>query len=248
LYAHLDAPMILTEIEVAELVKYADNAWHALKVGFANEIGVIAKAVGVDSHKVMEIFCQDTKLNLSPYYLKPGYAFGGSCLPKDVRALTYAARSRDLDLPILGSILPSNEIHIQRGIDLVLEKGKRKVGILGFSFKSGTDDLRESPLVRLIEALIGKGLDLKLYDKNVNLAKLVGANKKYILESIPHISSLMVDSVDAVLAHADVVVIGNGSGEFKDVPQRVKAGQHVIDLVRIVDPSNAGKGYEGICW
>lgn len=248
LYAHLDAPMILTEIEVAELVKYADNTWHALKVGFANEIGVIAKSVGVDSHKVMDIFCQDTKLNLSSYYMKPGYAFGGSCLPKDVRALTFAARSRSLDLPIINSILPSNEVHIQRGIDLVLEKGKRKVGVLGFSFKAGTDDLRESPLVRLIEALIGKGLDLKLYDKNVNLANLVGANKKYILESIPHISGLMVDSVDAVLEHADVVVIGNGSSEFKDVPQRLKKGQQVIDLVRITDPANAAQGYEGICW
>jgi GDP-mannose 6-dehydrogenase len=248
LYAHLPAPMIVTSIEVAELVKYADNTWHALKVGFANEMGVIAKAVGVDSHKVMEIFCQDTKLNLSSYYLKPGYGFGGSCLPKDVRALTYAARSRDLDLPILNSILPSNEVHIQRGVDLVLAKGKRKVGVLGFSFKAETDDLRESPLVQLIERLIGKGLDLKLYDKNVNTAKLVGANKDYIMNHIPHISRLMVDSIEAVLSHGDVIVIGNSAAEFRDVPGRIRAGQYVLDLVRISDPESAGQGYEGICW
>ena len=248
LYAHLPGPMIVTEIEVAELVKYADNAWHALKVGFANEIGVIAKAVGVDSHKVMEIFCQDTKLNLSPYYLKPGYAFGGSCLPKDVRALSYAARTRDLDMPILNSILPSNDVHVQRGVDLVLAKGKRKIGVLGFSFKAGTDDLRESPLVRLIEALIGKGLDLKLYDKNVNTAKLVGANKSYIMNHIPHISRLMAESMEDVLNHADVIVIGNGAAEFRDVPGRLKPGQQVVDLVRIVDPAAGLDGYEGICW
>lgn len=248
LYAHLPGPMIVTGIEVAELVKYADNTWHALKVGFANEIGVIAKAVGVDSHKVMDIFCQDTKLNLSPYYLKPGYAFGGSCLPKDVRALTYAAKKRDLDLPILNSILPSNEIHIQRGVDLVLDKGQSKVGILGFSFKAGTDDLRESPLVRLIEALIGKGIDLRLYDKNVNTARLVGANKDYIMNRIPHISRLMVDSIEAVLDHADVIVIGNGAAEFREVPGRLKDGQQVLDLVRIVDPAQQQNGYEGICW
>lgn len=248
LYKNMDAPLIRTTVETAEMVKYTDNVWHALKVGFANEIGNICKALGIDGHEVMGIFCQDTKLNLSPYYMKPGFAFGGSCLPKDVRALTYKARSLDLDIPILNAIIPSNELQVERGIQMVMQTGNKKVGVLGFSFKAGTDDLRESPIVELIERLLGKGYDIRLYDRNVNLASLVGANKDYILNRIPHISGLMLDSIDAVLKHAETVVIGNGDEEFKRIPDRLQKGQIIIDLVRIgKERSQKGK-YDGICW
>lgn len=247
LYDKMEAPMVRTDVETAEMVKYTDNTWHAVKVAFANEIGNICKAVGIDGHKVMEIFCQDTKLNLSPYYMKPGFAFGGSCLPKDVRALTYKARSLDLELPLLDSILPSNRKQVEKGVNMIVDKGNRKVGILGFSFKAGTDDLRESPLVDVIEHLLGKGYELKLYDKNVNLAALTGANQDYILNHIPHISKLMVNSMDEVLAFADTIVIGNGAAEFKEVPGRLKEGQIIVDLVRISKEQSGGQ-YDGICW
>jgi GDP-mannose 6-dehydrogenase len=248
LYAGLDAPLIRTSVETAEMVKYADNVWHALKVSFANEIGNVCKGVGIDGHEVMGIFCQDTKLNLSPYYMKPGFAFGGSCLPKDVRALTYKGRALDLNLPLLNAILPSNEQQIQRGYDMVVGQGKRRVGVLGFSFKAGTDDLRESPIVELIERLMGKGYELKLFDKNVNLAALTGANRDYILNHIPHISRLMVHSIDEVLAHAEVIVVGNGAPEFREAVARRASGQVVVDLVRVgTERSKAGE-YDGICW
>ena len=220
LYERINAPLIRTDIQTAEMVKYADNAWHALKVGFANEIGNLCKGLEVDSHRVMDIFCQDTKLNLSSYYLKPGFAFGGSCLPKDLRALLYKAKTLDVSLPILSAILPSNEQQIQRGVRAVMEKRSKKVGILGFSFKAGTDDLRESPVVELTERLIGKGFDLRVYDSNVSLASLHGANRDYILNHIPHISRLMVPSIDDVLGHAGTIVIGNAAPEFRNVPQR----------------------------
>lgn len=247
LYKHMDAPMIRTDVETAEMVKYTDNNWHALKVAFANEIGNICKAVGIDGHKVMEIFCQDTKLNLSPYYMKPGFAFGGSCLPKDVRALTYKGRSLDLELPVLNAIMPSNQHQIAKAIDMIANKGKRKVGILGFAFKAGTDDLRESPIVDVIEHLIGKGYELKLYDRNVNLAALTGANRDYILNHIPHISKLMVESMQEVMDFAETLVIGNGAEEFKPVPASLKPGQSVVDLVRISKEMSSGQ-YDGICW
>lgn len=247
LYEKMDAPLVRTDVETAEMVKYTDNTWHAVKVAFANEIGNICKAVGIDGHKVMEIFCQDTKLNLSPYYMKPGFAFGGSCLPKDVRALTYKARTLDLDLPLLNSILPSNQKQVEKGVKMIVDKGARKVGILGFSFKAGTDDLRESPLVDVIEYLLGKGYELKLYDKNVNLAALTGANQDYILNHIPHISKLMVSSMQDVLDFADTIVIGNGAAEFKTVPGSLKPHQHIVDLVRI-SKEQSGEQYDGICW
>ena len=247
LYEKMVAPLVRTDVETAEMVKYTDNTWHAVKVAFANEIGNICKAVGIDGHKVMEIFCQDTKLNLSPYYMKPGFAFGGSCLPKDVRALTYKARSLDLDLPLLNSILPSNQKQVEKGIKMIADKGNKKVGILGFSFKAGTDDLRESPLVDVIEYLLGKGYELKLYDKNVNLAALTGANQDYILNHIPHISKLMVNSIDEVLEFAQTIVIGNGAEEFKTVPNNLKPGQQLVDLVRI-SKQQSGEQYDGICW
>lgn len=248
LYSHLEAPMIRTEIETAEMVKYADNAWHALKVGFANEIGNVCKGLDVDGHRVMDIFCKDTKLNLSPYYLKPGFAFGGSCLPKDLRALLYKAKSMDMSLPILASILPSNEQQIDRGVRAVIDKGEKKVGVLGFSFKAGTDDLRESPVVELTERLIGKGFDLRVYDQNVSIASVHGANRDYILNHIPHISRLMVSSIDEVLDHAQTIVIGNAAPEFHDVPRRLNDSQSVIDLVRISASRSVAGVYEGICW
>lgn len=247
LYKDMDAPMIRTDVETAEMVKYTDNNWHALKVAFANEIGNICKAVGIDGHKVMEIFCQDIKLNLSPYYMKPGFAFGGSCLPKDVRALTYKGRSLDLELPVLSAIMPSNQHQIAKAIDMIANKGKRKVGILGFAFKAGTDDLRESPIVDVIERLLGKGYELKLYDKNVNLASLTGANRDYILNHIPHISKLMVGSMQEVTDFAETIVIGNNAEEFKPVPASLKPGQTVVDLVRI-SKAMSSEHYDGICW
>jgi GDP-mannose 6-dehydrogenase len=230
------------------MVKYADNTWHALKVAYANEIGNVCKALGLDSHRLMEIFCQDTKLNLSPYYLKPGFAFGGSCLPKDVRALAYKAKLLDVKVPIIDAIIPSNDEQIERGIKAVIEKGNRKVGVLGFSFKAGTDDLRESPMVELVERLIGKGYDLRIYDSNVRMAAIHGANREYILNHIPHISKLMVATIDEVLAHAETIVIGNGSPEFRDIPKRLDGHQLIVDLVRIADTRSVAGVYDGICW
>ena len=248
LYAHLDAPLVRTDIETAEMVKYTDNAWHALKVGFANEIGNVCKGLDVDGHRVMDIFCKDTKLNLSPVYLKPGFAFGGSCLPKDLRALLYRAKTLDVSVPILASILPSNEQQIERGVRAVVERGSKNVGVLGFSFKAGTDDLRESPVVELTERLLGKGCDLRIYDSNVSLARIHGANRDYILNHIPHISRLMVSSIDQVMTHAETIVIGNAAPEFADVPKRLTNNQTVIDLVRISDSRSVSGVYEGICW
>ena len=248
IYGELPGPVIRTDYETAEMVKYADNTWHALKVAFANEIGNICKALALDSHKLMDIFCQDTKLNLSPYYLKPGFAFGGSCLPKDVRALSYKAKILDVKVPIIDAILPSNDEQIERGIQAVIDKGEKKVGILGFSFKAGTDDLRESPMVELVERLIGKGYDLRIYDSNVRMAAIHGANREYILNHIPHISKLMVASIDEVIAHGRTIVIGNGSPEFKEVPKRLEEGQQVVDLVRIADTKSVEGVYDGICW
>jgi len=248
LYEKLDAPLIRTDLESAEMVKYVDNSWHALKIGFANEIGNLCKACSVDSHEVMGIFCQDRKLNISSAYLLPGFAFGGSCLPKDLRALSYTAKTRDLELPILTSILRSNEIQVTRGLQLIMEKGHKRVGILGFSFKAGTDDLRESPIIEIIERLLGKGHDIRIYDKNVNIASLVGANRDFILNRIPHISRLMVNDVDAVLQHAETVVIGNKDPDFEKVPKRLREGQRLVDFVRICEKRSVNGNYDGICW
>jgi GDP-mannose 6-dehydrogenase len=196
----------------------------------------------------MTIFCQDTKLNISSAYLEPGFAFGGSCLPKDLRALAYKAKSHDLQLPIMNSILPSNELQIARGLQLIMEKGSKRIGVLGFSFKAGTDDLRESPMIEVIERLLGKGYDLRIYDKNVKIASLVGANRDFIMNRIPHISRLMVNEVDAVLDHAKTIVIGNKDPEFGSVPQRLRDGQSVVDFVRVTNQRSENGKYEGICW
>jgi GDP-mannose 6-dehydrogenase len=248
LYAGLAAPLIRTDIETAEMVKYADNGWHAVKVGFANEIGRLCKALSVDSHRVMDIFCRDTKLNLSACYLKPGFAFGGSCLPKDLRALLHRAKSLDVSLPILAAVLPSNELQIQRAVQTVIDHGSRKVGILGLSFKAGSDDLRNSPMVELAERLLGKGFELRIYDSNVTLARIHGTNRDYILNRIPHISALLASSIEEVLAHAGTLVIGNAAPEFREVLPRVGFRQTVIDLVRLGDCHSVSGVYEGVSW
>lgn len=248
LNANLDAPLIRTDLRTAEMVKYIDNSWHALKIGFANEIGNLCKSLSIDSHKAMDIFCQDKKLNISPAYLLPGFAFGGSCLPKDIRALAYKAKSHDLELPILSSILPSNELQVRRGLKLIMDKGHNRVGVLGFSFKAGTDDLRESPMIEIIERLLGKGYDLRIYDKNVNVASLVGANRDFILNRIPHISKLMVGNIDAVLNHAETVVIGNSDPDFRSVTEQMREGQCMVDFVRITNSGGKNGRYDGICW
>ena len=249
LYQAIDAPLVTTSIRVAEMMKYTSNTWHALKVCFANEIGNLCKRLGVDSHEVMEIFCRDEKLNISSYYLKPGFAFGGSCLPKDVRALQYRAKELDVDLPVISQILPSNRQQIQYGLDQVLETGRKKIGLLGFSFKAGTDDLRESPIVILAEALLGKGLSLKIYDKNVSMAKLVGANREYIVNQIPHLSSLLCQTVEEVVSDSEVIVVGNQSPEFVAALTQARTDQVVIDLVRLPLYGSLLKAdYRGICW
>jgi len=248
MYEKLDAPLVRTDLKTAEMVKYVDNSWHALKIGFANEIGNLAKAFGIDAHAVMNIFCQDRKLNISSAYLVPGFAFGGSCLPKDLRAISYQAKMHDLQLPILASILPSNEIQVGRGLQLIMEKQTRRIGILGFSFKEGTDDLRESPVVEVIERLLGKGFDLRIYDKNVNVASLVGANRDFILNRIPHISRLMVEHIDQVLEHGETIVIGNKDPEFRTVPARLRQDQILVDFVRVNDGRMSNGNYDGICW
>jgi len=248
LYTEIAAPLIRTDIETAEMVKYADNAWHALKVGFANEIGHFCKSLGIDSHRVMEIFCRDTKLNLSGCYLKPGFAFGGSCLPKDLKALLHQARALDVSLPILSAVLPSNELQIERAVQTVIEHGSRKVGILGLSFKAGSDDLRNSPVVELAERLLGKGFELRIYDANVSLARIHGTNRDYIMHRIPHISALLTSSIEEVLEHAGTLVIGNAAPEFRAVLPRVGFRQTVVDLVRLGECHSVAGVYEGVSW
>ena len=248
LYAKIEAPVFVTSLKTAEMVKYVCNCFHALKVSFANEVGNICKAMDIDSHEVMRIFCQDTKLNLSSYYLKPGFAFGGSCLPKDLRAINYKAKELDIEVPVLSAILPSNRQQIERAVNLVLRTGKKRVGVLGFSFKAGTDDLRESPMVILIETLIGKGLQLAIYDRDVSLAKLFGANREYIEREIPHISKLMRETVEGVLNDSEVVIIGNKGEEFSRITNQLSNDQQLIDLVRLFDGKTSDGNYEGICW
>jgi GDP-mannose 6-dehydrogenase len=248
LYGKLDAPLIRTSVEAAEMVKYVDNCWHALKIGFANEIGNLCKSISIDAHEIMSIFCQDRKLNISPAYLLPGFAFGGSCLPKDLRALSYKAKMNDIELPIINAILPSNELQVSKGLQLITQTGKRRIGVLGFSFKAGTDDLRESPMIEIIERLIGKGYDLRIFDRNVSLASLVGANRDFILNRIPHISRLMVDSIKQVLDHAETIVIGNKDPEFETVPGLLRDDQQLVDFVRISKRNSENGKYNGICW
>jgi len=249
LYRAVEADVHFVPIETAEMVKYVCNAFHALKISFANEMGMIAQSLGVDSHQVMDLVCRDTKLNISPRYMSPGFAFGGSCLPKDVRALLYKAREMDVDTPLTKSILETNRSQVDRAINLILSFKKRKITMLGITFKAGTDDLRESPLVNVTEALIGKGQDVRIYDSNISLARLTGANKKYIEGEIPHISSLLLDDLKAAVTHGDILVIGNRAPEFTRLKEMGLREQTVIDLARIPG-LRRGQGYDyhGITW
>lgn len=239
-----------TSFRSAEMVKYVCNAWHAVKVSFANEVGTLAKELGVDAEAVVEIFTADGKLNISPTYLKPGFAFGGSCLPKDVRALNYRAKELDLNLPLFQSILPSNEEHFERAVEMVLETGKKKIAVLGLSFKAATDDLRESPQVQLVKRLLGEGRQIRIWDDNVSLGRLIGSNRQYIEEVIPHIGSLLSTSLPDVLKDAEVIVIGTRGVDRDELRHSLRSDHTVIDLVnleRALRPKTSGI-YEGICW
>lgn len=248
LYAGLEAPVIRTPIRLAEMVKYADNAFHALKIAFANEMGGICKREGIDSHLLMEILCRDTKLNISPAYLRPGFAFGGSCLPKDLRSLVYRARTADVAAPLLESVLISNESRIRAVLDMIFDTERRRIGILGLTFKAGTDDLRESPAVILAETLIGKGYEVVVYDRVLSLSRLIGSNRAYIEQEIPHIGTLMCPSLEEMLERAEVLVVTNSDPEFVTVPPRVRPDQILIDLVRLPHADRCRGVYRGIAW
>ena len=250
LYKNTPGKVFETSITVAEMVKYLSNAFHAVKVTFANEMGTLCKHLGVDAQAVTEIFTSDTRLNISPAYLAPGFAFGGSCLPKDVRALTYRAKELDLKLPLLESLLLSNAEHVDRALEAVMRTGKKRIAQLGLSFKAGTDDLRESPQVQLIKRLLGEGYNVRIWDKDVSLGRLAGSNRQYIEEVIPHIGSLLTTDLVEALHEADVVIIGNKSVDKDELSQHLRAGQIVIDLVNL-DKSrrpDTVAAYEGICW
>ena len=248
IYKNLPGKIFIASIEVSEMVKYADNNFHAVKITFANEIGMICKEHGIDSHEVMNIFCADTKLNLSSYYLKPGFAFGGSCLPKDVKALTYNAKMSDIETPLLNSLINSNESQVKAVVSRIIALDKKKIGILGFSFKAGTDDLRGSPIVDVIEILLGKGYKIKLYDQSVNLARLVGANKSYIEQHIPHIAELMCTSMDEAIKDSDLIIIGNKADEFKGIATKIGSDKLILDLVRIDKTKKTEGNYIGLAW
>ena len=250
LYGSISAPLYETTVPVAEMVKYFSNCYHALKVGFANEMGTLCKQLGVDAQQVSKIFTSDTKLNISPAYLSPGFAFGGSCLPKDLRAITYKAKELDLKLPLLESLMPSNAEHLDRAVEMVLSTGKKKVAQLGLSFKAGTDDLRESPQVQLIKRLMGEGLELRVWDEDVSLGRLAGSNRQYIEEVIPHIGSVLTADLESIMRGAEVVILGNKSANRDQVLRYLKPEHIVIDLVHLDAPrrlQGAWK-YDGICW
>ncbi len=250
LYEPIDAPLVRTDMKAAEMVKYADNCFHAIKVCFANEIGNLCQALGVpDSHEVMRIFCLDTQLNLSPYYLKPGFAFGGSCLPKDLRAIVRMSHETGVETPVLRAAMPSNRLQIDRAIELIRRTGKRKVGVLGMSFKAGTDDLRESPIIQVVSTLIGKGYELSIYDRNISWEALLGSNLGFLEHELPYAKRLKADTIDEVLERSDVLVVANAADEFKGVPGKMRPDQILIDLVRIVDDPAAVNGqYVGLSW
>ena len=247
LYRDIPGEFIATDIKVAEMMKYINNTYHALKIVFGNEVGNICKALDVDSHKVMEIFCKDKQLNISPYYFKPGFAYGGSCLPKDSKALRTLARDYYVDVPVINAIEESNEIQKRNAVNLIMEKGKRKVGILGLSFKAGTDDLRCSPIVDVVESLLGKGFELRIYDKNVKLSEITGTNKDFIMAKIPHLQHFVYDDLDKVVTESDVLVVTNKEPEFKDLLQKYP-GKIIVDLVRAWKEVDYDGNYEGISW
>lgn len=251
IYAPLNAPLFRIGLAESSMIKYSDNAFHALKVAFANEIGRLCKKFSIDSRVVMDVFTKDTKLNLSPIYLKPGFAFGGSCLPKDLRAITRHARQAEVHVPILEAAIKSNEEHIKFAADIVKKDSSKRVGILGISFKEGTDDLRESPVVELAEQLLDEGYELKIFDRNVSLARLNGSNTDYLKNKLPYLEKLLTDSVDDVLKQSDVLVIGNRSAEHESAVRNVKDGRRVVDLSGLQNTNEKNLtevDYEGICW
>jgi len=250
LYAWTPGRMFETSFRSAEMLKYVCNAWHAVKIAFANEIGTLARELDVDAESVMEMFVSDTKLNISPIYLKPGFAFGGSCLPKDVRALNYRAKELDLKLPLFDSIMPSNEEHLARAVEMVLQTGKRKIGMLGLSFKAATDDLRESPQVQLVKRLIAEGREIQIWDDNVSLGRLIGSNREYIEQVIPHIGLLLNANLEEVLRDAEVVVIGTRDLNWDSLKNSIRRDQEVIDLVNLEKSRRPQitSAYKGICW
>jgi GDP-mannose 6-dehydrogenase len=250
LYEGLPGKRFCAPIKVAEMTKYVDNSFHALKVGFSNEIGAICSSLSLDSYEVMEIFMSDTKLNISTAYLRPGFAFGGSCLPKDVRALTHTARRNDIDVPLLSNLIMSNESHLRRAVDMVIADGRRKVGIFGLSFKQGTDDLRESPMVELAERLLGKGFDVKIYDGTVVLSQLMGANRAHIRQQLPHIGELLTNDARAVFEHGDILVVGSRDEAVFDVTSEAGPDKLIIDLVRMPEAATlrSHRNYQGIGW
>jgi GDP-mannose 6-dehydrogenase len=247
LYAAIKAPCHVVPLRVAESVKYACNCFHGLKVAFANEIGTLFKALGVDSHEVMRLFCEDKKLNISTAYLRPGFAFGGSCLPKDLRAIVHRGRVEDVPMPMMEAILDSNRKHIDRAFHMVLAGGSRRVGVLGLAFKAGTDDLRESPMVTLIEMLVGKGCQILIHDRDVSRANIIGANKEYVDREIPHLWSLMRNTWQDVVANSDTIIIGNSSSEYRELGDALE-GRLVIDLARTFPGRRSGENYQGMCW
>jgi len=250
LYAWTPGRMFETSFRSAEMLKYVCNAWHAVKIAFANEIGTLARELDVDAESAMEMFVSDTKLNISPIYLKPGFAFGGSCLPKDVRALNYRAKELDLKLPLFDSIMPSNEEHLARAVEMVLQTGKRKIGMLGLSFKAATDDLRESPQVQLVKRLIAEGREIQIWDDNVSLGRLIGSNREYIEQVIPHIGLLLNANLEEVLRDAEVVVIGTRDLNWDSLKNSIRRDQEVIDLVNLEKSRRPQitSAYKGICW
>jgi GDP-mannose 6-dehydrogenase len=249
-FGHLPCELVHTSIRTAEMLKYACNAFHAAKVTFANEMGRISQAVGVDPHEVMKLLCMDRQLNISPAYLRPGFAFGGSCLPKDLKALLYLAKNHDIELPMLANIMSSNAVHIEHAIEQVLASGHRSIGMIGLSFKSGTDDLRESPLVIMAERFIGKGLQLCIYDPQVNVSRLIGANRRYIEESIPHIASLMTAEVERLVREADVLVVAMKTPEVLEALQaHARPDQLLFDIVGLPERgARSAAAYQGVCW
>jgi len=236
------------ELRTAELIKYLNNAWHATKISFSNEVGNLCKSLGVDSHKAMEILCADNRLNISPAYMLPGFAFGGSCLPKDLRALRHRARTLELQTPFLDGVVAANEVQANKAVELIENSGARKVGLIGLSFKSDTDDLRESPMVKLAQTLIGRGFSLKIYDPNIRLSRLTGANLAYLTEKLPHIAGLLSEELDEVIEHADLLVFGHRERGRQAMASAKTLGIPVIDLIRIAPDATTRPGYEGICW
>lgn len=247
LYKDISGEFISTDIRVAEMMKYVNNTYHALKIVFGNEVGNICKALSIDSHKVMEIFCKDEQLNISSYYFKPGFAYGGSCLPKDSRALKTLAHDLYVDVPVINAIESSNEIQKRVAIDIIESKGRKKIGILGLSFKEGTDDLRNSPIVDVAETLYGKGYELRIYDKNVKISQLTGTNAEFIAAKIPHLHKIITDDLESVCSESDVLVITNKEKEFAEVPFKYPR-KCIVDLVRQFNTLDYDGNYEGISW